>query len=96
MISNEPVVTSATVVAFVTALLVLAVSFGLPVTEEQRAAIISVVAIVAPFGVIWWARRETTPLANPTVTTEDGSVTPLIRADTGRATPQAIAKGNFV
>lgn len=62
--SEEPVITSATVVAFVTALLVLAVSFGLPVTEEQRAAIISVVAIVAPFGVIWWARRETTPLVN--------------------------------
>lgn len=93
---TQPVITSATITSLVTALLVLLVSFGLPITEDQRNAIISVVAIVAPLAVIWWAQRKTTPLADPKVTVEDGTVTPLIRADTGRATPDAIRAGNVV
>jgi cobalamin biosynthesis protein CbiG len=63
---TQPIITSATVVAFVSAVLVLGVSFGLPITDEQRNAILAVVAIVAPLAVIWWPQRKTTPLANAT------------------------------
>ena len=93
---TQPVITSATVTSLVAAVLVLVVSFGVPITDNQRNAIISVVAIVAPLGVIWYAQRKTTPLADPKVTVESGETVSLIRADTGRATDQAIAQGNVV
>ena len=66
ILESHPVITSATVTSLVTALMVLLVSFGIPITDDQRNAIISVVAIVAPFAVIWWAQRKTTPLVDPT------------------------------
>jgi len=74
---NEPVVTANGIVALVTALLVLSVSFGLSLTDEQRAAIIGVVVIVAPLASAWWIRRQVTPLSAPR--DEDGA--PLTRMD---------------
>ena len=65
LIEREPVVTANTIVALVSALLVLGVSFGAPVSEEQRTAIIAVVVIIAPFVAAWWARQRVTPVADP-------------------------------
>jgi hypothetical protein len=93
---TQPVITSGTIISLMAAILVLLVSFGLPITVDQRNAIMGVVAIVAPLAVIWWPQRKTTALADPKVTVEDGTVVSLIRADTGRATPQAIKSGNVV
>lgn len=45
---TEPVLTAATVVTVVTALLAAAVAFGLPVTDDQQAALLGAVAVVAP------------------------------------------------
>ena len=96
ILETEPVVSSAVIVSLVSAILVLAISFGFQISEAQRDAILGLTAILAPFGVVWWSKHRTTSLADPKVTTEDGTVTPLIRADTGRATPQAIKHGNVV
>jgi hypothetical protein len=63
--NTEPVVWANGIVAFVTAALVMGISFGLPVNEEQKAAIIGVVVIVAPLAAAWWARKQVTPLAAP-------------------------------
>ncbi len=44
----EPVLTAASVVTVVTALLAAAVSFGLPVSDDQQAAILAAIAVVVP------------------------------------------------
>ena len=62
---REPVITANTIVAFITAVIVLAVAFGLPMTEQQQAAIVGVVIIVAPILAAFWARTNTTPLSRP-------------------------------
>lgn len=51
-IKREPVITTATITAAVTAVIALLVAFGLPVTNEQSAAILGVVAVLAPLAVI--------------------------------------------
>lgn len=63
---TQPVITSATVVAVITALVALLVAFGVPVTEEQKIAIIGFVAVVAPLATIFWSKRKTTTLVDPT------------------------------
>ena len=60
--TTEPVISTATVTAAVTAVLALAVAFGLPLTDAQTAAILGIVAVVAPLIVIY-ARRWTVPSA---------------------------------
>ena len=81
---NEPVITANTIVGLVTAVLVLLVAFGLPLTDDMRASIIGVVVIVAPLLAAWWARRKVTPIANPRIETETGRMVALVRADTGK------------
>lgn len=56
---QEPAFTAATVSALVTAVIALAVAFGVPITDGQRAAILTLVALAAPFLVAWYARRHT-------------------------------------
>lgn len=57
----EPVVTTASITAGVTAAIALLVAFGVPVNDEQKVAIIGVVAVVAPL-VVTVARRYVTPV----------------------------------
>ena len=60
--TTEPVISTATVTSAVTAVLALAVAFGLPLTDAQQVAILGVTAVVAPLVVIY-ARRWTVPSA---------------------------------
>lgn len=57
----EPVMTGATVLALVGAVLVLLRSFGVMITDDQYNAIIGVVAIVAPIVVGVIVRRKVSP-----------------------------------
>ena len=70
---REPLLTVAAVTAVATALLGLGVAFGLPVSDDQQAAILAAVAAVAPIVVGLIARRYVTPVADPRA--DDG--TPL-------------------
>lgn len=58
--NREPVITVATIVAVVGALVALLVAFGLDLTNEQRAEILSFTTVVAPLLVIA-ARKYVTP-----------------------------------
>lgn len=82
---TNPVWTTSIFVAMVAAVIALAIGFGLPVTGEQQALIMSVVAIVAPFIVPLFANSRVTPLAKPE--DEDGS--PLVRRSDGQPTNAA-------
>lgn len=80
---REPILVKGGVVAFVTAALNVGVAFGLPITEEQRAAILQISPFVFPW-IVWigtwaWARIDTTPLDDP----RDATGEPLVRADDG-------------
>lgn len=57
--SREPLLSRATLTAVATAALTLLVSFGLPITEAQQAAILGFIAVAGPLGLAWWARRHT-------------------------------------
>lgn len=71
--TREPVVTTAGVVAGVTALLALVIAFGLPLTAEQQTAILGVTAVAAPL-VVTIARRYVVPSAAVVERIEDGAV----------------------
>ena len=70
MTDNYPLITAATVVTGITLILNIMASFGLLLTPEQRSGILELVALLAPWAVVWWGHRKTTPLAKPT--TESG------------------------
>lgn len=61
--STEPAITTAGVVALVAAVLAAAVAFGAPITDDQREAILTVIATAGPIvaGVI--IRGKVTPNA---------------------------------
>jgi hypothetical protein len=63
---REPILTVGMVTAVIVALLSLAASFGLPLSQEQQQALLTVVAAGAPIVtalVTWWrARKKTTPV----------------------------------
>lgn len=61
MIKNEPLWTRATITALVAAVIGVAVSFGLPVTDEQQAQIMALVAVAAPLLVAAITRHKVTP-----------------------------------
>jgi hypothetical protein len=56
--SEEPLLTIGTVVAFASAVLGVLVAFGLPLTGDQRTAILSVVGVAAPVVVAIWGRQR--------------------------------------
>jgi hypothetical protein len=58
---QEPAVTAGTLTALVAALLALVAAFGLPVTPQQRDAILGLVAVVAPIAVALLVRPQVTP-----------------------------------
>ncbi|HLR83959.1 MAG TPA: hypothetical protein VK059_03365 [Nocardioidaceae bacterium] len=58
--NREPVVSVASLTAAVSAVITLAVSFGLDLSGDQQKAILGVVAVVAPL-LVMVARRYVTP-----------------------------------
>jgi len=65
MLDSQPIWTANGIVALVSALIVLGVALGLPISTELKAAILGVVVIVAPAIAAWWASKRTTPLVAP-------------------------------
>lgn len=55
---REPAAVIGTITAIVTALLALAVAFGVDLSEEQRSAILALVATVAPIAAALLIRRS--------------------------------------
>jgi hypothetical protein len=58
---NEPAVTAGVVVALATAVLALLIAFKVPITDDQRTAILGVVAVLAPFIAALIIRAFVTP-----------------------------------
>lgn len=59
--SNEPAVTRGVAVALVAAVIGVVVAFGVPVTDDQRDAVLILVGVAAPLIGAWWTRRHVTP-----------------------------------
>lgn len=55
---TDPTGVVATIVASVTALVAIAVAFGVPLAEEQQAALLSAVAVIAPVAAMYWVRLK--------------------------------------
>lgn len=73
---REPLLTKASWVALVTAVIAVAVAFGLPLSDEQQKALIALAGVLAPVAAAVWARGQVTPVADPR--DEDGN--PLRKA----------------
>lgn len=71
--AREPLVSTATITAGVSAVIALLVAFGVDLTEAQTIAILGVVAVVAPLVVIL-ARQWVTPNAKVVELDDDGMV----------------------
>lgn len=71
--NTEPVITTAGVTSAASALVVLLVAFGVPLTKEQTTAILGLVAVAAPLIVIS-ARRWTVPAGTVVERVKDGKV----------------------
>lgn len=56
--SSEPALAVGAVTAFVTAVIGLLVAFGLPVTDDQQAAILGITAVLAPVIAGWFIRSR--------------------------------------
>jgi hypothetical protein len=63
--SREPLFSSASIVAFATALLSCLVSFGLDITNDQQSKLLALIGIVASFAVAFLARPQVTPVKDP-------------------------------
>lgn len=79
MTRREPLITAATITALVTAVIALLVAFGVPMSDDQQAAILGLVAVLAPVVVGLLARAKVTPTADPR--TDDGE--PLVASTWG-------------
>lgn len=64
---NEPAVTVGTITAVVSALLTLLAAFGLDLSSDQTAAVVGVVAVLAPIVASLITRSKVTPVPTPTV-----------------------------
>lgn len=61
MTSKEPLITVAFITALTAAVIALLVAFGVPLTPDQRTAILGLAAVLAPVTVALIARRLVTP-----------------------------------
>lgn len=55
---REPLLSRATITAAVGAVLALAISFGVDLSDGQQTAITTVAVVAAPLIAAWWARRK--------------------------------------
>jgi hypothetical protein len=62
MTNNEPAATGGITQSLIAALLLVLVSFGVPITESQQNAILSFLAIAGPLITAWWVRRKVMPV----------------------------------
>ena len=56
--SEQPLLTVGTITAAGTAVLALVAAFGLDLSDDQQAAVLGVLGVVAPFIVALWGRRK--------------------------------------
>lgn len=75
--TREPLLTRASWVALVTAVIAVAVAFGLPLSDEQQKALIGLAGVLSPIAAAVWARGQVTPVADP----RDNDGQPLPPAD---------------
>jgi hypothetical protein len=75
--NREPVLSSGTVTAIVTAAVALLVSYGFDITNDQQSAILGIVAVLAPLVAAVVARPKVTPLSSP----RDARNRPLTASD---------------
>lgn len=75
--NREPLLTRASWVALVTAVIAVAVAFGLPLSDEQQKSLIALAGVLAPVAAAVWARGQVTPVADP----RDDDGQPLTPAD---------------
>ena len=75
--NREPVLTPAAISSGVAAVVALLVAFGLELSADQTAAIMGVVAVVAPLVVAAVGRSRVTPINDP----RDDDGTPLVPLD---------------
>ena len=73
---REPLITRASLVALITAVIAVAVAFGLPLTPDQQKALIALAGVLSPIAAAVWARGQVTPVADP----RDGDGNPLRKA----------------
>lgn len=88
--TTQPVWSANLLVAIVTAVIALLVAFGFNLSDEQTAAILGLVGVLAPIVAAYWSNQRTTPLVDPK--DEDGE--PLVRQDTKGQTRSAVRKAN--
>ncbi|GAA0591599.1 hypothetical protein GCM10010174_03290 [Kutzneria viridogrisea] len=63
--SRHPAMAGGSVCALAAAVITLASSYGVPVTQDQHDALMTLVAILAPLAVGWWSSHRTTPHSDP-------------------------------
>jgi hypothetical protein len=68
IIHTEPAVAIATAGAIVSAALVLLVSFGVPITQQQTVAISTLAALIIPIAAGFLIRSQVSPVASLPVT----------------------------
>lgn len=71
---REPLLTVGTATTAVAAGLALLVSFGLPISDDQQAAVLGLIAAAAPLVAAFAARGRVTPVASP----QDNRGRPLV------------------
>lgn len=59
---NEPVLTAAAIGSALVGILAVLVSFGVPISEDQRVALVGLVGVVAPIVIALFQRKKVTPL----------------------------------
>ncbi|WP_058234984.1 hypothetical protein [Devriesea agamarum] len=60
---TEPVLSTATITSAAAAIIALLIAFGIPITEDQKVALIGVIAVIAPL-IVAITRRYVTPNVN--------------------------------
>ena len=63
--AREPLAVRGAVVAVLSSLVQLAVVFGVPITGEQQAALLSFINVASIAAVVLWTRGAVTPVADP-------------------------------
>lgn len=62
---REPLLKKGTWTALTSAVIVVLVAVGVPISSELKVAFITLVSTVAPIIVALWARPDVTPVADP-------------------------------
>lgn len=78
--NREPVAVINVLVAFVEATVILAVTFGFPLTNEQVGAISAVLISLGNIVATLWSRSQVTPIFDPK--TNDGSSLVVVNTST--------------